>query len=99
MASCAFLLVANAALPDENARARILQGVVTGIGFIGGGAILKSEGTVRGTATAASIWSTGALGAAVAWGRLEIALLLALFNFAVLRWLTTFKGEERAGPS
>jgi putative Mg2+ transporter-C (MgtC) family protein len=41
---------------------RIVEGVITGIGFIGGGAILKSGGEVHGTATAASLWATGALG-------------------------------------
>jgi CheY-like chemotaxis protein len=40
--------------------ARVLEGLMTGIGFIGGGAILKSDGSVRGTATAASVWNTGA---------------------------------------
>src|SRR5215218_5232517 len=38
--------------------ARIIEGLMTGMGFIGGGAILKDNGSVRGTATAASLWST-----------------------------------------
>jgi putative Mg2+ transporter-C (MgtC) family protein len=41
--------------------------VITGIGFIGGGAILKGGGQVQGTATAASLWATGAIGIAVGW--------------------------------
>ena len=61
------------------------------MGFIGGGAILKGNGDVRGLATAASLWSTGAIGAAVAFRRLEIAVLLAFANFALLRWLKPFK--------
>jgi putative Mg2+ transporter-C (MgtC) family protein len=65
--------------------ARVIEGLMTGIGFIGGGAILKSEGAVRGTATAASVWNTGAIGAAVAFGRFEIAIVLAVINFAALR--------------
>jgi putative Mg2+ transporter-C (MgtC) family protein len=67
LASCGYILLADrvwAASPES--QARILQGLISGIGFIGGGAILKDGGTVRGTATAASICSTGAIGAAVA---------------------------------
>jgi putative Mg2+ transporter-C (MgtC) family protein len=70
---------------------RILQGLITGIGFIGGGAILKEDANVRGTATAASIWNTGAIGAAVAFSRYEIAIVLSLINFITLRWLTPIK--------
>lgn len=64
---------------------------MTGIGFIGGGAILKGGVSVHGTATAASIWNTGAIGAAVAYGRYEIAILLSLVNFATLHFLTPLK--------
>src|SRR3546814_10090880 len=47
------------------AQARLLEGLITGVGFIGGGAILKKGDKASGTATAASLWATGALGAAV----------------------------------
>lgn len=90
LASCTFMLLGLRAFPDSpDAQARILQGLITGIGFIGGGAILKdgSAGHVRGIATATSIWSTGAIGAAVALGRLELGALLSLMNFMILRWI------------
>jgi len=45
--------------------ARIIEGLMAGMGFIGGGAILKDNGSVRGTATAASLWATAATGVAV----------------------------------
>jgi putative Mg2+ transporter-C (MgtC) family protein len=94
MASCGYILIASSVLGDHpEGRARVIEGLMTGIGFIGGGAILKGEGTVRGTATAASIWNTGAIGAATAFGRYEIALVLSLVNFAALRWLQAFKHE------
>lgn len=76
MASCGYLL-ALGAQPDVAAQSRVLQGLITGIGFVGGGAILKEGATVRGTATAASIWNAGVIGASVAMGRYEIAILLA----------------------
>src|SRR5690242_13416053 len=48
---------------DANA-SRVVQGVVTGIGFIGGGAILHSEGRTEGVTTAASIWVCTMIGVA-----------------------------------
>ncbi|MEZ4281708.1 MAG: MgtC/SapB family protein [Myxococcota bacterium] len=84
--SCAFLLVGRDLLEGSESHARLLYGLMTGIGFIGGGSILKGEGTVSGTATAASIWNTGAIGAAVAWQRYEIAIALSLVNFLLLRF-------------
>ncbi len=73
---------------------RALHGLLGGMGFIGGGAILKSHGSVRGLATAASLWSTGAIGAAVAFRREEIAVVLAIAKFALLRWLQPLKRAE-----
>src|ERR1035438_7333285 len=81
MAACAYLLVAcppGQALIDP--RSRVIQGLVAGIGFIGGGAILKTEGNVHGTATAASIWNTGALGVAVAEERWALAVTMSAIN-------------------
>jgi len=92
MASCGYMLVASPlGHPDPTAQSRVLQGLVAGIGFIGGGAILKAEGNVYGTATAASIWNTGVLGAAVAEDRFFLAAVLALLNFFTLRILLPFK--------
>ena len=89
LASCGYLLVfRDPAGANLDAQPRVFQGLLSGIGFLGGGAILKEGGTVRGTATAASIWNTGAIGAAVAFDRFEIALVLGLVNFLTLRWLT-----------
>ncbi len=85
LASCSFLLVARDVFDDDpQAMARVVYGLMTGIGFIGGGAIVKQAGTAHGTATAASIWSTGAIGAAVAFDRFGIALAIALFTFFTL---------------
>ncbi len=88
MASCGFMLLAESSFAGSaDAQARVPQGVITGIGFIGAGAILKQDGHVKGSATAASIWNTGALGAAVALGRYEVAVLLTLVDFLILRYL------------
>ncbi len=95
LGSCGYVLIGLSVLHGSASQSRILYGLMTGIGFIGGGAILKGRDAVHGTATAASIWITGAIGAAVAWGRYEIAIVLSVLNFATLRVGTSFKGVIR----
>jgi putative Mg2+ transporter-C (MgtC) family protein len=77
MASCGFLLLLQGNSADSS---RVLQGLITGIGFVGGGAIVRHGINVRGTANAASVWAAGAIGAAVALGRIEFAVVLALMD-------------------
>ena len=97
MASCAYVLLgAPSAHMSLEGQSRIIQGLVAGIGFIGGGAILKSESLksdsqVHGVATAASIWTTGAVGASVAQNRYLLAATLALLNLFTLRVLLRVK--------
>lgn len=89
VASCVYVLMAIAVVgEDADPQARIIQGLMGGIGFIGGGAILKEGTSVRGTATAASVWSTGALGGCVAYGLYDIAIVLSVVNYLILRVLT-----------
>ena len=92
MASAGYILMTQAVLDNGSAEiARVIAGLMTGIGFLGGGAILKRGDAVRGTATAASIWSSAAVGAAVAFARYEIAIALTLVNFLTLRYLKRVK--------
>jgi putative Mg2+ transporter-C (MgtC) family protein len=90
MASCGYLLVLGSQ-PDITAQSRVLQGLITGVGFVGGGAILKEGANVKGTATAASIWNAGVIGASVAIGHIEIAIILAALNLLTLRALLPVK--------
>ncbi|HZO57159.1 MAG TPA: MgtC/SapB family protein [Bryobacteraceae bacterium] len=100
IASCGLVIVALRATGTGAAeQSRILQGLITGIGFIGGGAILKTQNSVRGTATAASLWNVGVMGAAVGYGLYDIAALLSLINFLTLRLLRPFKQEESQNDS
>ena len=82
--ACGFMMVGMSVIESTDGEARILQGIITGIGFIGGGAIFKDKDRVAGTASAASIWNTGAIGIAVAFDRFEIAIVLSLLNFITL---------------
>lgn len=96
MASCGFALLArDLDGADAESMTRLLQGLMGGIGFIGGGAILKQNGSVKGLVTAASIWNVAAIGVAVAYGRIEIAVTLSVLNLAVLILLTPL-GEKVA---
>lgn len=94
---CGYLLVGLEVLSSSESYARLMYGLMSGIGFIGGGAILKKDNNVSGTATAAAIWTTGAIGASVAWQRYEIALALSLVTFITLRFTKPLK--DMAGKS
>jgi putative Mg2+ transporter-C (MgtC) family protein len=85
------MLVGMSVLSTTDAEARVFQGIVTGIGFIGGGAILKDRNEVAGLATAASLWSMGVIGVAVAFRRLEVALLVSVLTFATLQLIPSVK--------
>jgi len=93
--ACALIILARIVLgPKSDQQTHVLQGLVTGVGFIGGGAIVKANDRVHGTATAASIWATAIIGAAVGFGQTEIAIVLAFVTFAALYMVGRF--EERA---
>lgn len=75
---------------------RTVQGVMTGIGFLGAGVIMREGGSIHGLTTAASIWMTAAIGIVLGSGFYSagvMATLLTLVTLVVLRWL------ERLFPS
>src|SRR3546814_4956366 len=80
---------------SPEAMARIIEGLITGMGFIGGGAILRLKDSVKGTATAASLWTTGAIGVSVGLGRLDVALMLSVATIATLWALSPIKRLDR----
>lgn len=85
--ACAYLLITRVlyehGVYSADGLSRTLRAVMTGIGFIGGGAILKHVRNVRGLATGAAVWTAGAIGAAVAHAHYEIAFVLSLANVIV----------------
>lgn len=76
---------------------RVLQGIVTGVGFLGAGAIIKhrSEEDVQGLTTAAGIWMTAAIGVACGLGRESTALLSTLLALAVLSVVPRLVGRDK----
>jgi putative Mg2+ transporter-C (MgtC) family protein len=94
IAACGFVQATEGILADHpEGMARVVEGLITGVGFIGGGAILKEGSSVHGTATAASLWATGALGAAVGLGAYDVAVVISVFTFCTLRFLAPLKQE------
>jgi len=95
LASCGFVQASESLLAHSpDGMARVVEGLITGIGFIGGGAILKQGSSVRGTATAASLWATGAIGVSVGLGSYDVAITMAVFTFLTLRLLTLLKDDN-----
>ena len=94
VASCAFVLVGQSEgglAGEPQAMSRVLQGIIAGVGFLGGGAIVKQGMNVHGAATAAAVWLTAALGVAVADGELGVAAALGAIGFVTLRFLRPLK--------
>ena len=71
---------------DPGASTRVLQGIIAGVGFLGGGVILRDaqDQRVRGLTTAASIWIVAGLGMACGAGHWRTALLASAFTLVVL---------------
>jgi putative Mg2+ transporter-C (MgtC) family protein len=92
--SCAYVLLGVALFGiASDGLSRMLQGLITAVGFIGGGAIVKDQERIRGTATAAAIWAASAIGAAAGLGQLELAVLVTVITYATLRVLRRFEPQ------
>jgi putative Mg2+ transporter-C (MgtC) family protein len=96
VASCGYLLAIRDPA-DPASTSRVLQGLMAGIGFVGGGAIVREGASVHGIATAASIWMTGAIGSAVALGKWELGLLLSIIGLFILKALLPIKRKIDQG--
>jgi putative Mg2+ transporter-C (MgtC) family protein len=84
-----FVLVPLEAGMDDEQLSRVVQGLVSGIGFLGAGAVLKDsdEGRIHGLTTAATIWATAAVGIAAGLGHTGTAAIATVFMLLVLVWL------------
>ena len=93
-----FVLVPAEAGMANDDLSRVVQGIVSGIGFLGAGAVLKraDEGHIQGLTTAASIWATAAVGIAAGLGRESTAVLATLFVLLVLSAMRRLSRRIRA---
>ena len=80
---------------------RVIQGLITGIGFIGAGAILKlyDRREVEGLTTAAGIWMTAAIGVAVGLGRFGLALIGTLLAWITLSLIRNLEQVFKRSPA
>jgi putative Mg2+ transporter-C (MgtC) family protein len=83
--ACAFLVLAQELAADVSEQADVFYGLLSGIAFVGSGAIVQSPDGARGMNTAVSLWIAGAIGAGVAYGSPQISAALALVTLVALR--------------
>jgi len=84
MGSALFTIVSITLAPNNSDPTRIAAQIVTGIGFLGAGAIIRNENRVHGLTTAATVWVNAALGAAAGGGEYRVAVLGAVITLVVL---------------
>lgn len=98
MGACAYLEIGQFAFRNNiEAEARVFQGLVSGIGFIGAGAIIKGRLKVRGLATAVSLWVTVAIGVAASYQLFALAAFLSVTTLLVL-WILHPKENHPEEP-
>ena len=71
--------------------ARIAAQIVTGIGFLGGGAIIQSRGNITGLTTAATIWVVAAIGICIGLGQLAVGVVISLSVVGTLLAITSLE--------
>jgi putative Mg2+ transporter-C (MgtC) family protein len=104
LGTAVFVLACAGVGMSSDGLSRVIQGIVTGIGFIGAGSILKlsEERDVQGLTTAAGVWMTAAVGVAVGLGSLGVAILSTLFTLIILSFAKRFErgaDERRAAEA
>ena len=104
LGSTMFVLVTRHAVADIGGPnldpTRMIHGVITGVGFLGAGSIMRTEGYVHGLTTAASVWMVAAIGVAVgvhAYWLAVIGTVLALIVLELFRWVERFLSSESEG--
>ena len=105
ISSCLFTIVSIEGFPLHGTAqdsARVAAQIVTGVGFLGAGAVLHSKGQIRGLTTAATIWLVAAIGMAVGTGLFFLAVFTTLVSIGTLVLLRPLsrrlemQAEERA---
>ena len=99
LGTCVFVLACSGYGMSSDGLSRVIQGIVTGIGFLGAGSILKlnEERDIQGLTTAAGIWMTSAIGVTVGLGTLGLALIARFLTVVILSFIgrANHKAEEK----
>lgn len=106
LGSTLFVLVTKHAVQDIGGPnldpTRIIHGVITGVGFLGAGSIIRQQGYVHGLTTAASIWMVAAVGVAAgvhAYGLAVTGAVLALIVLEIFRLVEKWVASRGGGSS
>ncbi|MCH8617800.1 MgtC/SapB family protein [Undibacterium sp. TS12] len=94
-----FWFGARALMPVNLDPSRTIQGVVTGIGFLGAGVIMREGFTISGLTTAASLWASSAIGVLVGVGFYAAAILLAFLSAACMIWVSRLESWLPSRPA
>jgi putative Mg2+ transporter-C (MgtC) family protein len=98
MGTALFVICAVEAQMGPDAVSRVLQGLITGIGFLGAGVVMKIQEAkeIRGLTTAAGVWMTAAASATVGLGQIGVGLIAAVMAWVVLAILYKFEPAPKA---
>ena len=81
--NCVFALISTHITSGNNPHV-IAAGVVTGVGFLGAGVIMKDQGSIVGLTTAATLWATASVGLAIGYGMYTLGVLVSSIVFGLL---------------
>jgi putative Mg2+ transporter-C (MgtC) family protein len=90
-----FIRISNAEASLGADPSRVIGQVVTGIGFLGAGVMMSSDGTVKGVTSAAAIWMLAAIGVTIGVGKSLVGVKLALLTILVLVGVDSLEGTFR----
>lgn len=98
LGSCLFSIISYLVVPEGRETTRIAAQVVTGVGFLGAGVILQSQGHISGLTTSATLWATAAVGMAAGFGlyMMSIVTTLLLLGLLLLRHVPGLEHREEA---
>jgi putative Mg2+ transporter-C (MgtC) family protein len=93
-----FVFIGADAGMSQDSQSRVIQGIATGVGFLGAGAILKMRDSleIHGLTTAAGVWMTAAIGVAIGLGRLGVAAIAVVFAWFALAIVVKFEAHPRS---
>lgn len=95
LGTCVFVLACSGFGMSAEGLSRVVQGLVTGVGFLGAGSILKlsEERDIQGLTTAAGIWMTAAIGVATGLGTLGLAFLSTVLALIILAFIAPIESR------
>lgn len=101
LGTCVFVVACAGYGMSSDGLSRVIQGIVTGLGFLGAGTILKlnDQRDIKGLTTSAGIWMTAAIGVAVGLGMLGVALLSTITAIIVLAVIRKWENKIDQVPT